>query len=222
MNVEQFFDDINQTLNYRLDINNNPMVTSHAEIVKGSFLEGAAGYGKTTLESLNNYSDKISGKKIVFNAYTKDRKEYDVPILEKVIPKKEEKTMENEKNEEQAVIDAINAGSCSVDCWVWDVDKKDGYRAKVFAFGNYDNKRMFCTYPNSEWINHAIPYKEPEHEFKPFEKVIFRENKDKKWCCGEFSHIEGEHYVTTAYLEVDYCLPFAGNEKLLGSTNNPE
>ena len=63
---------------------------------------------------------------------------------------------------EQKVINAILAGQNDVDCWVWGARKEDGWRTSVFAYGNCERGRIFCTRPNNSWYLHAEPYKSAE------------------------------------------------------------
>lgn len=62
-----------------------------------------------------------------------------------------------------------------------------------------------------------------EHQFKPFEKVLVRDDYEDEWRASFFSHIrEGlSKYVTTGLIW-KFCIPYAGNEHLLGTTNNVE
>lgn len=61
--------------------------------------------------------------------------------------------------------------------------------------------------------------------FKPFDKVLVRDADDGKWCCNWFSHYIGDggvyRFVTTkcGYAQ---CIPFEGNEHLLGTTDMPD
>jgi len=50
-----------------------------AEIMDRGFLLGNYGNGKTPEESLKDYTKQIVGKRIVFGAYTDNRKEFVVP-----------------------------------------------------------------------------------------------------------------------------------------------
>ncbi len=52
---------------------------SHAEISEGGFLTGVHGNGKTPEEAINDYVAEIKGQRVIFNAYSDDRKEFVMP-----------------------------------------------------------------------------------------------------------------------------------------------
>lgn len=60
------------------------------------------------------------------------------------------------------------------------------------------------------------------HQFKPFEKVLVRDRDTNEWECNLFSRIdeEGLYYCVSSWWM--QCIPYEGNEHLLGTTNNPE
>ena len=62
-----------------------------------------------------------------------------------------------------------------------------------------------------------------ELQFKPFEKVLVRGSIYDVWRASFFSHIkeDDERYVTTG-LSWKFCIPYEGNEHLLGTTDNFE
>ena len=62
-----------------------------------------------------------------------------------------------------------------------------------------------------------------EHQFKPFEKVLVRDSYYDMWRASFFSHIKEDdgRYVTTCFTW-KFCIPYEGNEHLLGTTNNVE
>lgn len=72
------------------------------------------------------------------------------------------------------------------------------------------------------WNGETLKKKEPQ--FKPFDKVLVQSNKDPKWRCAFYSHFDSYgmyHHVIGddgAYVK---CIPFEGNEHLVGTTNNP-
>ena len=64
-----------------------------------------------------------------------------------------------------------------------------------------------------------------EHEFNPFDKVLVRDFEDDNWDIEFFQEIGGE--------DIDYefvclsgcfkfCVPYEGNEELLGTSNSPK
>ena len=62
-----------------------------------------------------------------------------------------------------------------------------------------------------------------ELQFKPFEKVLVRDSIDDVWRASFFSHIKEDdgRYVTTG-LSWKFCIPYIGNESLLGTTKDVE
>lgn len=65
--------------------------------------------------------------------------------------------------------------------------------------------------------------KKKKPQFKPFEKVLTRDSESEKWGCTFYSHIEPSgiyNYVTTSGMYA-MCIPFEGNEHLVGTTKNP-
>ena len=71
-----------------------------------------------------------------------------------------------------------------------------------------------------EWDGKTLK-KKPQ--FKPFEKVLVRDNETEKWRCTFYSYFEP--YSTYSHVTSDsayaMCIPFEGNEHLVGTTNNP-
>ena len=62
-----------------------------------------------------------------------------------------------------------------------------------------------------------------EHQFKPFEKVLVRDSYNDMWRASFFSHIKEDEgrYVTTG-LTWKFCIPYIGNESLVGTTKDVE
>ena len=71
-----------------------------------------------------------------------------------------------------------------------------------------------------EWNGETLK-KKPQ--FKPFDKVLVRDNETEKWRCTFYSHFEPDsiyHHITINSVYI-MCIPFKGNEHLVGTTNNP-
>ena len=62
-----------------------------------------------------------------------------------------------------------------------------------------------------------------EHKFEPFQKVLVRNHKDFVWHVDFFSHYKknSDHTFITISGGYCYCLPFEGNESLLGTIDSP-
>ena len=70
----------------------------------------------------------------------------------------------------------------------------------------------------------AMPDCECEHEykFKPFQQVLVRDEENQEWAADIFSHVKDEGYMCAGDAWWKYCIPFSGNEHLLGTTNEPK
>lgn len=60
-----------------------------------------------------------------------------------------------------------------------------------------------------------------EPEFKAFDKVLVRDDDDEKWNAGIFSDMEDRGYRCT-YSCWNQCIPYEGNEHLIGTTDSPK
>ena len=98
--------------------------------------------------------------------------------------------------------------------------------------------RIYSDYPDAEcvlfpskdqrdWNKFIVPDQvndqETKHQFKPFDKVLVRDDDDTTWRCDFFSHLgdkEGVFICLTTWWK--QCIPYEGNEHLLGATNNPK
>ena len=62
-----------------------------------------------------------------------------------------------------------------------------------------------------------------EHQFKPFEKVLVRDSINDVWRASFFSHIKENdgRYVTTC-VTWKFCIPYIGNESLVGTIKDVE
>ena len=66
---------------------------------------------------------------------------------------------------------------------------------------------------------------EPKCSLKPFDKVLVRDSEDDVWKAGYFSNYDEDNksflYICVGSL-YKLCIPYEGNEYLLGTTNNPK
>ena len=62
----------------------------------------------------------------------------------------------------------------------------------------------------------------PKVEFKPFDKVLVRDSRVSKWRANLFSHKNIDEPYYCVYASWNYCIPYEGNEHLLGTTKDSE
>ena len=82
MTIEDYADIVNVYLIIRRYCNQDNRYSAefeNAEIKEGGCLAGVYGNGKTATEAVLNYVEQIRGKRIVFDAFGKNRREFDVP-----------------------------------------------------------------------------------------------------------------------------------------------
>lgn len=58
--------------------------------------------------------------------------------------------------------------------------------------------------------------------FKPFDKVLVRDSESDKWRAKLFDYIDKDGYYHCVYANWAYCIPYIGNESLLGTTKDVE
>lgn len=63
----------------------------------------------------------------------------------------------------------------------------------------------------------------PKVELKPFDKVLVRNDKEDQWSANIFCYqVRDNMYYCLGECYWRYCIPYEGNEHLLGTTNNVE
>lgn len=70
----------------------------------------------------------------------------------------------------------------------------------------------------------TLEIEKPKCKFKPFDKVLGRNEKDDVWEADLFSRYreESQYPFRCIGYSRKYCIPYEGNEHLLGTRNNPE
>lgn len=70
----------------------------------------------------------------------------------------------------------------------------------------------------------TLEIEKPKCEFKTFDKVLGRNEKDDVWEADLFSHYreESQYPFRCIGFSRKYCIPYEGNEHLLGTTDNFE
>lgn len=128
---------------------------------------------------------------------------------------------------------------------------KDGdERAFYYAFHNADDKFTIAEYGNTrvhyslrsatdsekQQLFDALAKKgkawdsekkqvvdlKPNVELKPFDRVLVRNCKSENWRANLFGYIDKDGFYCCVWANWAYCIPYEGNEHLLGTTDNFE
>lgn len=91
---------------------------------------------------------------------------------------------------------------------------KDGFFYKEHPNGEC---MLFPSKHNRDWFKFKTPKK---YKFKPFDRVLVRHD-DQYWTCDIFSYYCDDLFVCVGS-SWEQCIPYEGNEHLLGTTNNPD
>lgn len=84
---------------------------------------------------------------------------------------------------------------------------------------------LFPSCDNRDWGKFDIPdQNKAERQLKPFDEVLVRDSDDSKWVCDFFEGISQSSAYEYSCLRgfTHQCIPYEGNEHLLGTTNKPE
>ena len=75
-------------------------------------------------------------------------------------------------------------------------------------------------------VDNPVTDEEPKHEFKPFDKVLVKDNSEDKWVPDIFRYYDNNYPKDYPYRccanDYKYCIPYEGNERLVGTTDKPE
>ena len=88
----------------------------------------------------------------------------------------------------------------------------------------HDDKIVYCQTNGKRWNadKKCIEDIKKEYQFKPFDRVLVRDEIEETWEINFLSHkafkYDGYQCLDRCYL---YCVPYNGNEELLGTTNSP-
>lgn len=113
----------------------------------------------------------------------------------------------------------------------------DGYLSyKLGEFGIYNRELCLATEEEKLQLFDALAKKgkqwdakkkmivdlKQKVELKPFDKVLVRDSKSDNWRANLFGYIGKDGYCHCVYANWAYCIPYEGNESLLGTSKDVE
>lgn len=82
---------------------------------------------------------------------------------------------------------------------------------------------LFPSKDQRDWNKFGMTDQESKPQFEPFDKVLVRDSDHSKWECDIFSHLGDKEGIFVCISDWwRQCIPYEGNEHLLGTTNKPE
>lgn len=81
---------------------------------------------------------------------------------------------------------------------------------------------LFPSKEQRDWSKFVESDQKQVPELKPFDKVLVRDGDDEEWVCDFFSHIDECNMYKCVGTWFKQCIPYEGNEHLLGTTNKQQ
>ena len=147
----------------------------------------------------------------------------------------------------EVVSEAIQEKAFELGCWWFGVPEKRAiYKSASFIFTRKDGSLSMRKDSDVSWFNshqntlisvadflaltpedvQDKPKAPKEHEFKPFERVLVRDECDEEWHIDFFEGMNKDKDVPYTYRCINtfwhQCIPYEGNEHLLGTTEDVE
>lgn len=74
---------------------------------------------------------------------------------------------------------------------------------------------------NNDLVLEVPDTEREKHQFKPFDRVLVRDNDTEQWRADFFSHMKNGWHVCTGTIW-RYCIPYEDHEHLIGTTDKPK
>ena len=91
---------------------------------------------------------------------------------------------------------------------------------------SFDRNTLYSTLVREGYKYDKEQHKLMKQEFKPFDKVLVRDDINEKWILSIFGCYEDEVDADFPYVCLNgrygYCIPYEGNEHLLNTTKSPK
>lgn len=129
--------------------------------------------------------------------------------------------------EKQGKIKTRNGYNVRIICWdrkkvvypiIGLVEDIDGYEC-VKSYTESGNFEYYSLHKDPRDLVLEVP--DNEQQFKPFDKVLVRNSSNQKWHPNFYAMTDGLLFYTTDSQNWHQCIPYTGNEHLLGTTDKP-
>ena len=90
---------------------------------------------------------------------------------------------------------------------------------KHFDISSVPNAEGYFVSIDDQDYYELVPNKFDITTLKPYDKVLYRMHDKDTWCNGFYSFYKNNHYFVNSCILTRRCIPYEGNEHLLGTTN---
>ena len=118
------------------------------------------------------------------------------------------------------ILEAMRKGD-GVKCLVWDGEKPEEKKLATVTGFDCDDEGSYPYATTDGNYAHAEPYTEPAYVFGPFDRVLVG-GDGLCWRAATFSHKINDGAFCTSGGYWKRCIPYEGNEHLLGTTDSPK
>lgn len=121
-------------------------------------------------------------------------------------------------------VELLRVDKHSITCMI-DFGVEESFQSDGKYMARYPDAEcvLFPSKDQRDWSKFRATDKETKPQFKPFDKVLVRDRDDRKWGCDFFCHLgdkEGVFVCISSWWR--QCVPYEGNEHLLGTTKKTE
>ena len=121
-------------------------------------------------------------------------------------------------------VELLRVDKHSITCMI-DFGVEESFQSDGKYMARYPDAEcvLFPSKDQRDWSKFGATNKETKPQFKPFDKVLVRDRDDRKWGCDFFCHLgdkEGVFVCISSWWR--QCIPYEGNEHLLGTTNKQQ
>ena len=118
--------------------------------------------------------------------------------------------------------DAEYQDKCGEKFLIVKVPEHDFEKERLWIY-HQDGKAMHSTSYEEMWYDLVLEVPDNEPQFKPFDKVLVRDNEKQVWLPRLFdSHVEQGKFWTQDGKSWEMCIPYEGNEHLVDTINSQD
>lgn len=120
-------------------------------------------------------------------------------------------------------VELLRVDKHSITCMI-DFGAEESFQSDGKYMARYPDAEcvLFPSKDQRDWSKFGATDKETKCKLKPFDRVLVRDYDSIKWKCDLFSYKDIESRYVCVGSSWRQCIPYEGNEHLLGTTNKQQ